>query len=127
MVAIHGKSKRSRSGAKIVGYRKKRKYEMGRFPIETRVGQIRMKVVRTKGGGSKLKLFSTTFVNVVDPATSVTKRVKIERVLKNYSSVDYDRRGIITKGTLLATELGKVRVTSRPGQHGILNGILEQE
>jgi small subunit ribosomal protein S8e len=31
---------------------------------------------------------------------------------------------MITKGAVLKTELGRARVTSRPGQHGILNAVL---
>ncbi|MFH1511592.1 MAG: 30S ribosomal protein S8e, partial [Candidatus Woesearchaeota archaeon] len=31
---------------------------------------------------------------------------------------------IITKGTIVDTDKGKVRITSRPGQDGTLNGVL---
>jgi small subunit ribosomal protein S8e len=34
------------------------------------------------------------------------------------------RRNIITKGAVVDTSVGKVKVTSRPGQHGIINGII---
>jgi len=34
------------------------------------------------------------------------------------------RRNIITKGAVIKTEKGPARVTSRPGQHGIINAIL---
>jgi small subunit ribosomal protein S8e len=32
--------------------------------------------------------------------------------------------GIVTKGCIVETELGKAKVTSRPSQHGIVNAIL---
>ncbi|MEM4581092.1 MAG: hypothetical protein QW092_01855 [Candidatus Korarchaeum sp.] len=34
---------------------------------------------------------------------------------------------MITRGALVRTELGVVRITSRAGQHGILNGVLVRE
>jgi len=34
--------------------------------------------------------------------------------------------GILTKGAIVETELGKVKITSRPGQDGVLNGVLIQ-
>ena len=45
-------------------------------------------------------------------------------MVKNPTNVDYDRRGVITKGTIIETPLGTARVTSRPGQDGIVNAIL---
>ncbi|MCK4384091.1 MAG: 30S ribosomal protein S8e, partial [Candidatus Lokiarchaeota archaeon] len=39
-------------------------------------------------------------------------------------SKDLNRRHILTKGAVVETELGNARITSRPGQHGTLNGIL---
>jgi small subunit ribosomal protein S8e len=31
---------------------------------------------------------------------------------------------IITKGAVIETDAGKARVTSRPGQHGVVNAVL---
>jgi small subunit ribosomal protein S8e len=53
-----------------------------------------------------------------------TSKVEIIRVIKNPANVDYDRRGVITKGTIIETPLGTARVTSRPGQDGIVNAKL---
>ena len=48
-------------------------------------------------------------------------------MVKNPANVDYDRRGIITKGTIIETSLGTAKVTSRPGQNGIINAVLIKE
>ncbi|MEM3023047.1 MAG: 30S ribosomal protein S8e, partial [Candidatus Bathyarchaeia archaeon] len=45
-------------------------------------------------------------------------------VVKNPANVDYQRRGIVTKGAIISTPLGKAKVTSRPGQDGVLNAVL---
>lgn len=100
---------------------------MGRNPIETHIADERKKIVRTRGGNIKIKAYSSNLVNVSDPDTKTTTRAKITRLEKNTASVDYQRRNIITKGAIVETELGKVRITSRPGQTGQINGILLKE
>ncbi|MBS7656651.1 MAG: 30S ribosomal protein S8e [Candidatus Bathyarchaeia archaeon] len=125
MSSWHGNlHKRKRSGGKKKAYRGKRRFEKGNFPIMTTINEHETKKERGRGGTLKVRLVSTKYVNVSDSSTGETKRVEILRVLKNPSNVDYDRRGVITKGTLLETSMGTVRVTSRPGQSGVLNGIL---
>jgi small subunit ribosomal protein S8e len=68
-------------------------------------------------------LLAVKQANVSDASGKATK-VEILRVIKNPANVDYDRRGVITKGTIIQTPLGTARVTSRPGQDGIVNAIL---
>ena len=81
------------------------------------------KVSRKHGGNEKVRLLAAKYANVSDGSGKTTK-VEILRVIKNPANVDYDRRGVITKGTLIGTSLGTARVTSRPGQDGIVNAIL---
>jgi small subunit ribosomal protein S8e len=38
--------------------------------------------------------------------------------------LDLQRRAIITKGAIIETSKGNARVTSRPGQCGIINAVL---
>ena len=75
----------------------------------------------------KLSVLATKYVNVTDPATGKTEKTEIKRVTKNPANLDYQRRGVITKGAILETPLGQARVTSRPGQHGVVNAILIQK
>jgi len=116
--------KRKPTGGRRRPYRKKRKYEMGSFPTETILGETKRKIDRRRGGNLKVRLLSTSQVNVSDPKTGRTETVKILRVLKNPANKDYDRRGVITKGTIIETPLGTARITSRPGQNGVLNAVL---
>ena len=121
------RSKRKYTGKKYKHFHKKRKRELERAPIETKIGQEKKKKQRTIGGNFKLKLFSSTFINVTNPATNITKKAKILKFESNTASKDLNRRHILTKGAVVETELGKARISSRPGQHGILNGILISE
>ena len=79
--------------------------------------------MRKHGGNEKIRLLSVNEANISD-ASGKTSKVEILRVIENPANVDYNRRGVITKGTMIATPLGTARVTSRPGQNGIVNAIL---
>lgn len=116
--------KKKPSGGKRKPYRGKRKYEMGSFPTETTLGEHAAKKSRRKGGNIKVRLVSAKWVNISDPETGETRKVEVLRVVNNPANVDYDRRGVITKGCIIETPLGTARVTSRPGQYGILNAVL---
>jgi small subunit ribosomal protein S8e len=120
----HGdQHKRKDSGGKKRVNRKKRRFEKGFFPAETALGKLKSKTIRKHGGNEKVRLLSVNQANISD-ASGKTSKVEILRVIKNPANVDYDRRGVITKGTMIATPLGTARVTSRPGQDGIVNAIL---
>ncbi len=116
--------KKKASGGRKRSHRKKRKFEKGAFPTETTRGSPKRRFKRARGGNIKARLLSVAHTNVSDPSTGKTERVEIVRVVKNPANIDYDRRGVITKGTIIETPLGTARVTSRPGQNGIANAIL---
>ena len=116
--------KKKASGGRKSSYRKKRRFERGSFPTETSLGKDEKSFTQKQGSIVKIRLLSTTHANISDPSTGKTKKVKVDRVTKNPANVDYDRRGVITKGTIIETPLGTARVTSRPGQNGVVNAIL---
>jgi len=122
--AWHGdQHKKKASGGRKRLYRMKRRFERGSFPAETTLGKPKEKISRRHGGNLKVRLLSVNYANVSDPSGKA-KKVEILRVVRNPANVDYDRRGVITKGTIIETPLGNARVTSRPGQNGIVNAIL---
>jgi small subunit ribosomal protein S8e len=127
MARSQARSKRKYTGKKYKYFHKKRKRQLERPPIETHVGDIKKKKQRTLGGNYKLKLFSTNYINVTDPTSNKTSKVKILRFESNPASKDYNRRHILTKGSIVETELGKAKITSRPGQHGVLNAVVIKE
>jgi small subunit ribosomal protein S8e len=118
--------KRKRTGGKKHIFRGKRAFEMGSDPAETIVGEKSISIKRGRGGRVKLAALSINVVNVTDPATGKSQKTEIRGVLKNPANVDYQRRGVITKGAVLDTPLGQAIVTSRPGQHGVVNALLLQ-
>ena len=124
MSVWHGdQHKHKATGGKKIVNRKKRRYEKGFFPAETVIGKTKSKSMRKHGGNEKKRLLLINEANISN-ASGKTQKVKIDRVIKNPANVDYDRRGVITKGTMIATSLGTARVTSRPGQDGKVNAVL---
>ncbi len=95
--------------------------------METVRGPFKQRMVRTLGGGTKVKLAAADWAVVTDQQAAKSSKSKILRVVRNPANVDYQRRGVITKGALIETELGQARVTSRPGQDGVINAVLVEE
>ena len=116
--------KRKLSGGRMKFSRNRRSDELDTFSCDTQVGNHSIRKKRSRGGFLKIALVSDNSINVYDSVSKTSKNTKIINVLKNPANRDYERRRIITKGALLDTELGQVKVLSRPGQDGILNGIL---
>lgn len=100
------------------------KSELGGFPASTKLSKTR-KVVTSRGLGGKTKqlTLSTNLINVTDKKGKTTK-TEILNVVGNPANPQLVIRNIITKGAVVETKLGKVKVTSRPGQEGTLNGVL---
>jgi small subunit ribosomal protein S8e len=116
--------KRKLTGGKKRAYRSKKKYEAGGFPAETVLGEPKRKTTRGMGGNGKIKALTDKFASVTDPKSGKTEKTEITRVVKNAANVDYNRRGVITKGAEIETELGLAKVTSRPGSDGVINAVL---
>ena len=118
-----GRSRRKRTGGRLRPIRKKRRFEIGRELQTATVGAGTVKTYRVRGGNRKLRILTATSINVYDPATQKMQRAKVVTVRENPANPNYVQRNIITRGAIVETELGLVRVRSRPGQDGVLNGV----
>jgi len=126
MGVYHGNDLRKiTGGVKSRHVKVKRKYWMGRYPTLTVTGEKNeVRAIRTKGGGRKLRLRVAAEANVYVPKEGKTVRAKVIKLLDNPADRNLARRGIVTKGAIIQTSLGKAVVTSRPGQDGVLNAVL---
>ena len=97
---------------------------LARASTLTKLGSKKEKTIRIRSGRQKNTLLSIDKINVFDPKAKKHKVTEIKTVVETPSNRHFVRRNIITKGTIIETQLGKVKVTSRPGQEGTLNGIL---
>jgi small subunit ribosomal protein S8e len=125
MDAYHeGRKKKvsSGSGGRRGRHRDKKLSHMGGVFSSTKVAEApRKETKRKRGGSTRARIKRAAFVNVVSGGKS--QRAKIEGVVESHNP-HYARQNIITKGALLNTSLGKVRVTNRVGQDGLVNGVL---
>jgi small subunit ribosomal protein S8e len=114
-------------GKKITGgkYKKNRKKKLYERPGQKRIVKLeeeKRKSKRVMGGNKKIFLHSAKQINVVK--NGKTTKLEIESVLKTPSNRFLARQKILTKGTIVKTKNGEVRITNRPTQEGILNGEL---
>ena len=124
MALSQSRPRRKQTGARYKEYRKKRQYELGREPSFTKLGKKRIQVLRTRSNNRKLRLLGTDTANLFDPKSKSFRQVKIKTITDNPANRHFVRRNIMTKGSVIDTELGKARITSRPGQDGIINAVL---
>lgn len=118
-----GRSRRKRTGGRLRAIRKKRRFEIARELQTATVGSGTVKTYRVRGGNVKLRILTAASINVYDPASRKMQRARVVTVRENPANPNYVQRNIITRGAIVETELGLVRVRSRPGQDGVLNGV----
>ena len=119
------RSKRKSTGGSYKKIRKKKKRDFGSDFIPVKLGEKSQKTTRGFGGLRKQKLLQANLINV--SKAGKTQTVKILEVIDHMDDPHYTRMNVITKGCIVNTEIGRVKVTSRPTQHGVVNGILIEE
>ena len=104
---------------------KKKSRFFGRPAVETQMGDDVRKNVRVRGGSVKVKLVRAKHANVLVDGKYV--KCEVTWVSENPASRDLTRRNIITKGAVIDVKgpegAFKAKVTSRPGQDGVLNAV----
>lgn len=121
--SIENLSGRKYTGGRKIAMRSRRKFEIDRYPNEALIGNDVEVTRRVRGDNNKTAMKTVEFANVSNSEENKTTRSKILRVIKNSANKDYERRGVITKGAVIETELGLARVISRPGQVGVINAV----
>ncbi len=128
MVQYHkaSRTRQSGSGGKRKESSDKKLAHFGGFFARTKLAaeEERMEK-RQRGGGTRVVAKTVLFANVAE--AGAVKKTKITGVLESMADRHHARENIITKGTVIETELGKARVTSRPGQHGVVNAVLVEK
>ncbi len=102
---------------------KKLRFAGGTFTA-TKVGEADSRKLRSiRGSGKKIKLKTAKFINVLGKDGKM-KKVAMRTVLETPDNRHHARQNIVTKGAIVDTEAGKVKVTNRVGQDGVVNGKL---
>jgi small subunit ribosomal protein S8e len=112
------------SGGRYIKRMKKKKHSLsGQDKIVKLSPNEKMKTKRVKGGNIKSYLLRAKFVNILEKGKKA-KKVEIKNVLETPSNKFLARQNILTKGTIVQTDSGKVKITNRPAQEGMINGVL---
>jgi small subunit ribosomal protein S8e len=118
-----------RLGRKITGgrYIKRMKKKRHSLPGQKKIVKLseneKRKDKRGRGGTRKNYLLKAKFINILEKGKKA-KKVEIKNVLETPSNKFLARQNVLTKGTIVQTESGKVRITNRPSQEGMINGVL---
>lgn len=124
MAKTHSRPNRKNTGGKYVNNRKKKLYDLVSEPTLTGLAETTKQFVRTTSGKIKIRVLKSDKINVYDKKSKKYKVVKIKTIVENPANRHFVRRNIMTKGTIVETDIGKAKITSRPSQDGLINGIL---
>ena len=127
MAHWHGISRRKPSGGRLKrpsSYRGKRRTEIASEKQFAMIGACSRKNHRKRVGSQTVRVLFDTVINVADKKTGKVTQATLQSVAENAADPNYVRRNIMTKGAVVETDKGRVRITSRPGSHGVINGVL---
>ena len=113
---------RKLSGGKYKATRKKKAFERPGQKRTVKLGEKKTKVMRGMGGTKKLVSLSQNEINVIKNGKA--KKAKIKNVLETPSNRFLARQNVLVKGAIIDTDMGKVKITNRPSQEGIVQGIV---
>ncbi|KAF8236516.1 ribosomal protein S8e [Tricholoma matsutake] len=100
-ISRSSRHKRSETGAQRAHYRKKRKFELGRQPANTKVGPKRVHTVRVRGGNLKYRALRLDSGNFAWASEHVTRKTRIIGVNYNASNNELVRTNTLVKGAII--------------------------
>lgn len=119
MAVWQNRSTTKKTGGRKRPLRKSKKHELGAEFSEPEVGEQKVTSKRTRGGNRKNIAKRSNTVNL--SKNGEVQKVEIQSVEDNPANPNYVRRSLLTKGAVIQTTEGKARITSRPGQDGVVN------
>lgn len=100
-ISRDSRHKRSATGAKRAQFRKKRKFELGRQPANTKIGGKRIHTVRTRGGNKKFRALRIETGNFSWASEGVAKKTRIVGVAYHPSNNELVRTNTLTKAAIV--------------------------
>ncbi|KAM6502475.1 Ribosomal protein S8e/ribosomal biogenesis NSA2 [Amanita muscaria] len=103
-ISRSSRHKRSATGAQRAHYRKKRKFELGRQPANTKLGQKRIHTVRVRGGNLKYRALRLDSGNFAWGSEHITRKTRIISVVYNSSNNELVRTNTLVKGAIIQVD-----------------------
>lgn len=123
MAVSHARDLKKPSGGKKWKFRDKQKAELGSPPTNTTIGKTKKERKKKQGGKKKDVLKMAEFANVYDSDTKKWQRAAMRTEKENPANRNFARMNILTKGAIIDTEIGPIKITNRPGQEGTINAV----
>jgi len=93
--------KRRSTGGRRLRIRMKRKFEMGRQPTATKIGEKKVTRVRVRGGNFKFRALKLEYGNFAWAGEAVTRKTRILRVAYNSTNNELVRTNTLVKGSII--------------------------
>merc|ERR1712183_863521 len=119
--------KRRATGGRMPIHKKKRKFESGKPPANTKLAEKRISLVRTRGGSFKKRALRLNTGNFNWASEAVTKRTKIVNVVYNPVSNELVRTNTLTKGTIVFIDATPFQKYIYGHYHGIWDTSKEEK
>ncbi len=113
---------RKLTGGRYQKQKKKKLHGMRGQRKVVRLGEEKRKKTRVRGGNEKTFLLKGQTASIKSNGKMI--KATIKNVFETPSNRFLARQNIITKGSIVETDKGKVRITNRPTQEGMINGVL---
>ncbi|EJU03954.1 40S ribosomal protein S8 [Dacryopinax primogenitus] len=103
-ISRSSRHKRSATGAQRPAYRKKRKFELGRQPANTKLGPKRVHTVRVRGGNLKYRALRLDTGNFAWGSEHCVRKTRIIAVVYNASNNELVRTNTLVKGAIIQVD-----------------------
>ena len=108
-ISRNGIYKRRATGAKQSKWHKKRKYELGRVPANTKLGHKDVRPVRVRGGNQKQRALRLDAGNFSWPTEAQTRKARILDVCYNASNNELVRTQTLVKNAVVQIDAAPFR------------------
>jgi len=108
-ISRDSRHKRSATGAKRAYYRKKRAFEKGRQPANTRIGAKRIHLVRTRGGNKKFRALRLEAGNFSWGSEGISRKTRVIVVAFHPSNNELVRTNTLTKSAVVQIDAAPFR------------------
>merc|ERR1712066_107202 len=100
-ISRDSRHKRRLTGGRMPIHKKKRQFECGKPPANTKLAEKRIRQVRTRGGSIKLRALRLNLGNFVWQSEGIARKSKIVNVVYNAVSNELVRTNTLTKNTIV--------------------------
>uniref|UniRef100_A0A7S1FFG5 40S ribosomal protein S8 n=1 Tax=Noctiluca scintillans TaxID=2966 RepID=A0A7S1FFG5_NOCSC len=100
-ISRDSRHKHRKTGGRMAIHQKKRKYEMGRPPSNTKLGSRRVRIVRCRGGNQKFRALRLESGNFAWGSENCTRKVRLMDVVYNASNNELVRTKTLVKNAIV--------------------------